>query len=312
MGNIAALATALANSPAASMNLPAAELGLQIEQQSLNKFLGFDQQALAYIFKIDSGDALTNINAALGLSYGNAMKAALASFDGTMTDYRAAIAGLGLQSEQMQVAMRSALTYFTEPMTAYQEAVQAANKRAVAEITAELGAALAPRAFVDSAWLEYFGTRQASWPGEEIAELYQQFDVSQAAHILIGRQAPAVISRRSEPEPQPPQNGNFGISPAQPGQPDSELLALLADALRTGRTQPSEVIRLVAQVAKLPPVAELRAELVELEELERGWQKSKKWQTVDRFAADHGMSKATLYRRWSRLRELRLLLEVWQ
>jgi hypothetical protein len=311
VGNIAALATALANSPAASMNLPAAELGLQIEQQSLNKFLGFDQQALAYMFKIDSGDALTNINAALGLSYGNAMKTALASFDGTMTDYRAAIAGLGLQGEQMQAAMRSALTYFTEPMTAYQEAVQAANKRAVAEITAELGAALAPRAFVDSAWLENFGTMQASWPGEEMADLYQQFDVSQAAHILIGRQAPAVISRRSEPEPQPPQNGNFGISPAQPGQP-SGWQALLAEALRTGHAQPGEVIRLVAQVAKLPPVAELQAELIELETLDAAWQRARGRKTPVRFAADHSMSKATLYRRWARLKELRLLLEVWQ
>ena len=110
----------------------------------------------------------------------------------------------------------------------------------------------------------------------------------------------------------PPQSGNFGIPPAQPEQPGGELLALLADALRTGRTQPSEVIRLVAQVAKLPPVAKLRAELAELENLEQAWLKAKRRQTVDRFAAGQNMSRATLYRRWERLRELRLLLEAWQ
>ena len=72
------------------------------------------------------------------------------------------------------------------------------------------------------------------------------------------------------------------------------------------------MIRLVAQVAKLPPIAELRAELSELEALEKSWQQAKRRKTVDRFAADQGMSRATLYRRWERLRELRLMLVAWQ
>lgn len=116
------------------------------------------------------------------------------------------------------------------------------------------------------------------------------------------------------PRKQPPhqKSGNSGTPPAQPEQPSGDLLALLADALQSGRTQPSEVIRLVAQVAKLPPLAELQAELSELETLETAWQRARGRKTPVRFAADHGMSKATLYRRWARLKELRLLLEVWQ
>lgn len=109
----------------------------------------------------------------------------------------------------------------------------------------------------------------------------------------------------------PPPNGNSGTSPTQPVQPADWRAALAAD-LKAGRAKPGDVLKLVAQVITLPPVETLRAELRELEPLEQAWQRVKGRKTPVRFAADHGMSRATLYRRWDRLKELRLLLEVWQ
>lgn len=129
------------------------------------------------------------------------------------------------------------------------------------------------------------------------------------AHELLYVPEPAPLP---PPKKQPPhQSGNSGISPAQPGQPADWRAALAAD-LKAGRAKPGDVFKLVAQVVTLPPVETLRAELRELEPLEQAWRRVKGRKTAERFAADRGMSKATLYRRWERLKELRLLLEVWQ
>ena len=129
------------------------------------------------------------------------------------------------------------------------------------------------------------------------------------AHELLYVPEPAPLP---PPKKQPPhQSGNSGISPAQPGQPADWRAALAAD-LKAGRAKPGDVFKLVAQVVTLPPVETLRAELRELEPLEQAWRRVKGRKTAERFAADHNMSKATLYRRWERLKELRLLLEVWQ
>lgn len=134
--------------------------------------------------------------------------------------------------------------------------------------------------------------------------------VAQVAKLIEVDSQTWLPEQRPDSQP-PPQNGNFGIAPAQPGQ-RADLLALLADELQAGRIDATKVISLVAQVAKLPPLAELQAELGKLEELEQAWRKTKGRKTPDRFAKDQNMSKATLYRRWRRLKELRLLLEVWQ
>ena len=167
--------------------------------------------------------------------------------------------------------------------------------------------------------IEAMLTPRVDWH-EQLAGIYglpgQSYEiVGLADAALWARQAPAVIARRPEPQPPPkglppPQSGNFGIQPAQPGQP-ADLLTLLADALRAGRAKPFEVISLVAQVATLPPQAELLAELSELEALDQAWRKVKGQKTPTRFAAEHHMSKATLYRRWERLKVLRWLLGAW-
>ena len=162
-------------------------------------------------------------------------------------------------------------------------------------------------------------TARALWPEpEQLAGIYrqvEQYNLNLMADALSASQAPAALTRRPEPQPPPkrlppPQSGNFGIQPAQPGQP-ADLLTQLADALRAGRAKPFEVISLVAQVATLPPQAELLAELSELEALDQAWRKVKGQKTPTRFAAEHHMSKATLYRRWERLKVLRWLLGAW-
>lgn len=162
-------------------------------------------------------------------------------------------------------------------------------------------------------------TPQVNWH-EQLAGIYgspgQSYEiVGLADAALWASQAPAVIARRPElphqPPPKrlppPPQSDNFGIQPAQPGQP-AAWQEILADAIKAGRAKPFEVISLVAQVATLPPPAALLAELNELEALERAWLKVKRRHTPERFAKDQGMSKATLYRRWERLEVLRWLL----
>lgn len=138
-----------------------------------------------------------------------------------------------------------------------------------------------------------------------------QFGLEQTPEYRL-RYVPETVSQPPPQKLPPPKSGNFGIPAAQPGQPGGDLLALLADALRSGRAKPDEVIRLVAQVTKRLPVAEKQVELNALEVLEAAWLRVKGRQTPERFAADHGMSKATLYRRWERLRGLRLELEAWQ
>jgi hypothetical protein len=167
--------------------------------------------------------------------------------------------------------------------------------------------------------IEAMLTPQVNWH-EQLAGIYglpgQSYEiVGLADAALWASQAPAVLTHRPEPQPPPkrlppPQSGNFGIQPAQPGQP-ADLLTLLAEALRAGQAKPFEVISLVAQVATLPPQAALFAELSELEALEQAWRKVKGRKTPTRFAKDHDMSKATLYRRWQRLKELRWLLGAW-
>lgn len=278
MATIARLTDKLASSPATSISLAAAELGLQIEQQSLDKMLGIDHQAaLSDMFRIDSRDALASINAALGLSDDSIMRAALAPFDGQMTAYQAALNGIGLHGEQMQAAMRAALTSLTEPMTAFQEAVQASSR----------------------AMLDQFNdafTLGAVWPDtSHIVGFFDQFNGDQVAGILTARQAPAVISRRPEPqpEPQPPQNGNFGIAPAQPGLPVDWQQAL-ADALRAGRAKPEHIVQWLLQQergSQQPPMwADI--ELIALDYKRSGHN----YESLTAFARKHGRHRTTVDR----------------
>ena len=170
--------------------------------------------------------------------------------------------------------------------------------------------------------IEAMLTPQVDWH-EQLASIYglpgQSYEIAGLADAALwASQAPAVITRRPEPQPPPkrlppPQSGNFGIQPAQPGiaPVDWQTLShMIADAIKAKRASPKDVIGLLAQVEGWQLEA-LLAEKRELEALEQAWLKAKRWQTPERFAKDHGMSRATLFRRWGRLEELRLMVLAW-
>ena len=169
--------------------------------------------------------------------------------------------------------------------------------------------------------IEAMLTPQVDWH-EQLAGIYglpgQSYEiVGLADAALWASQAPALLTRRPEPQPPPkrlppPQSSNFGIQPAQPGQPaDWQTLSyMLAEAIKAKRATPKDVIGLLAQVEGWQLEA-LLAEKKELEALEQAWLKAKRWQTPAGFAKNHNISKATLYRRWERLKELKLLLWAW-
>lgn len=339
MATIAQIVDELSSSPAVQ-KLPAAELGLQLERQSrLDVMIAARDRAV--------------VELGLGSSLLPPSLAEMDRFSlpiGLAGGY-----GIQQQLEQISAggaALRATFDSAIIPeglFSSFSESVKAAMPKdllAGIEASANLFGTIDHRAFIDSfgisadtvaaslsagrlfgqvdqaEWrkqIEAMLTPQVDWH-EQLASIYglpgQSYEIAGLADAALwASQAPAVISRRLEPQPPPkrlppPQSGNFGIQPAQPGQP-ADLLTLLADALRAGRAKPFEVISLVAQVATLPPQAELLAELSELEALDQAWRRAKSKKTPESFAKDHYMSKATLYRRLQRLKELRWLLGAW-
>ena len=144
---------------------------------------------------------------------------------------------------------------------------------------------------------------RAIWPGpEQLADLYRQlgqpYDVSEMADILAARQAPAVITRRPEPQPPPkrlppPQSGNFGIQPAQPGQP-ADWQTLLADVLQAGQATTESIVQWLLQQdrgSQQPPQWEFVRYIGEQYE-QNGW----RYDNMGAFARKHGIGRATLIR----------------
>ncbi len=140
---------------------------------------------------------------------------------------------------------------------------------------------------------------RAIWPGpEQLADLYgqlgQPYDVSEMADILAARQAPAVFTRRPEPPALPlPQSGNYGIQPAQPGQPVDWQQAL-ADALRAGQATRDQVVQWLLQQDSgsqpLPLWADI--EVIALDYQRNG----SRYDGMAAFARKHRIHRATLDR----------------
>ena len=249
--------------------VPAAELGLLLGVESkaysdaMAGLMRADLQALA-----DSSAVWASTKDAIGLD--RALSTSAGVLYRTSDLFGLDDSSVRLASAFTDPAAKDAwLASLNEPMSAFQEAVQAANKRAIDEITAGLDS-LSPKALIDSAWLANFGSVRAHWPGEQLADLLSQFNTGQMADILIGRQAPAVISR-PEPPPQPPVKRlpppKSGIEPAQPGQPVDWQQAL-ADALQLGLTTPDRIVQWLLQ-------------------LERGSQQPPQWEYIELIALDY-------------------------
>lgn len=123
--------------------------------------------------------------------------------------------------------------------------------------------------------IEALLTPQVNWH-EQFAGIYKQvekYNLSLMADALSASQAPAVLTRRPEPQPPPkrlppPQSGNSGIQPAQPGQPAGELLGIAHDLLSGRITTPMQIVRRLLQ-------------------LEQGSQQPPEWEFIERFALDY-------------------------
>ena len=130
---------------------------------------------------------------------------------------------------------------------------------------------------------------------DDTSQLHEQMTLTARMLGVLGRQSsPAAIVQQPEPERQQ-------IAPA-------DYLGMIERALREKAVTSKQVLGVVASAGELPSIEGLRAEAQELEALEQAWNKKKGRQKPERFARDHNMSKATLYRRWDRLRELRVLI----
>jgi len=155
-------------------------------------------------------------------------------------------------------------------------------------------------------WRKQIGamlTPQADWH-KQLAGIYslpgQSYEiVGLADAALWASQAPTAISRRPEPQPPPkklpppPQSGNFGIQPAQPGQP-ADWRELLADALRAGQATSESIVQWLLQQdrgSQQPPHWDLVQYIGEQYE-QNGW----RYDNMDAFARKHGIGRATLIR----------------
>ena len=152
--------------------------------------------------------------------------------------------------------------------------------------------------------IEAMLTPQVNWH-EQLAGIYglpgQSYEIVGGADAALwANQAPAVIARRSELPPQPPpkgllppQSGNFGIQPAQPGQP-ADWQTLLADVLQAGQATTESIVQWLLQQdrgSQQPPQWEFVRYIGEQYE-QNGW----RYDNMGAFARKHGIGRATLIR----------------
>lgn len=336
MVTLAQIADELSGSPAATTRRPAAEAALQVseQEQRLSAMVAAKDQSAVLMRLSDREDLLFDSQAA---------RQQAAAELGLLSPARATsrlASSLAEQQERMAQEWRIAVNEMMRPtMDAARRIGESfagladlaglggallspAELAAIADIGQPVQRAL-DRLHKKNQWLEQEqrAIEHLSGSLQTTKDVFGLPDVDQMADALWARGEPAAYAARGgvliEFEPPawpPPPGGQPPAQPVQTAQPEQAAgwQAMLAAAMRAGQAQPDEVLRLVAEVAKLPPVAEMRAELAELEDLERAWQRAKKRQTAEGFAARHGLSRATLYRRWQRLKELRMMLEVWQ
>jgi hypothetical protein len=151
--------------------------------------------------------------------------------------------------------------------------------------------------------IEAMLTPQVDWH-EQLADLYglpgQSYEIVGLANTALwASQAPAVLTRRPEPQPPPkrlppPQSGNSGAPPAQPGQPTSELLSIAHDLLAgrvTTREQVVQRLLLLERGSQQPPHWDLVRYIGEQYE-QNGW----RYDNMEAFARKHGIGRATLIR----------------
>jgi len=145
-------------------------------------------------------------------------------------------------------------------------------------------------------------TARALWPEpEQLAGIYrqvEQYNLNLMADALSASQAPAALTRRPEPQPPPkrlppPQSGNFGIQPAQPGQP-AAWQEILADALQSRRATPEEIVQWLLQQDRgsqpLPLWADI--EVIALDYQQNG----SRYKNMDAFANKYRLHRATVDR----------------
>ena len=142
------------------------------------------------------------------------------------------------------------------------------------------------------------GEQRAASRGER-ALLAELPDVDQMIDALWARRAPAAhvtqVGALVEIEPvawPPPQNGNFGIPPAQPGQPGGELLAIAYDILSGRVSSKEQVVKrllMIERGSQQPPQWE-SIELIALDYERNGH----RYQNMTAFAAKHRLSRDTL------------------
>ena len=150
--------------------------------------------------------------------------------------------------------------------------------------------------------IEAMLTPQVDWH-EQLASIYglpgQSYEIAGLADAALwASQAPAVITRRPEPQPPPkrlppPQSGNFGIQPAQPGQP-ADWQTLLADVLQAGQATTESIVQWLLQQdrgSQQPPQWEFVRYIGEQYE-QNGW----RYDNMEAFARKHGIGRATLIR----------------
>ena len=116
--------------------------------------------------------------------------------------------------------------------------------------------------------------------------------VTRAAILVEVEPLTKLPERRPGSQP-PPQNGNFGIAPAQPGQPVDWQQAL-ADALRAGLAKPEHIVQWLLQQdrgSQQPPLW-ADVELIALDYERNGH----RYDNLAAFAGKHRMHRATVDR----------------
>lgn len=322
MATIAQIVNALSSSPAVQ-KLPVAELGLQLERQSrLDVMIAARDRA---VVELGLGSSLLATSLAemdrfslpIGLAGGYGIQQQIEQISAGGAALRAtldsAIIPEGLFSsfsESVKAAMPKDLLAGIE---ASANLFGTIDHRALIDsfaVSADTVAASlsAGRLFgqVDQAeWrkqIEVMLTPQVDWR-EQLAGIYglpgQSYEiVGRADAALWASQAPAVIARRPEPQPPPkklppPQSGNFGIQPAQPGQP-ADWQQALADALRAGQATAESIVQWLLQQDRgsqpLPLWADI--EVIALDYQRNG----SRYDSMAAFARKHRIHRATLDR----------------
>ena len=322
MATIAQVVNALSSSPAVQ-KLPVAELGLQLERLS-----GLDVMIAARDRAV--------VELGLGSSLLAPSLAEMDRFSlpiGLAGGY-----GIQQQLEQISAggaALRATFDSAIIPeglFSSFSESVKADMPKdllAGIEASANLFGTIDHRAFIDSfgisadtvaaslsagrlfgqvdqaEWrkqIEAMLTPQVDWH-EQLASIYglpgQSYEIAGLADAALwASQAPAVITRRPEPQPPPkrlppPQSGNFGIQPAQPGKP-ADWQTLLADVLQAGQATTESIVQWLLQQdrgSQQPPQWEFVRYIGEQYE-QNGW----RYDNMEAFARKHGIGRATLIR----------------